>query len=178
MDICKLFLVKLLDGLNFEGNKGVEVLTEFPPGETLPAITMSRFGGEYKETIGQDSYTPLAADHPHYNKDKPNEVCNQERLWNHGFKSSILLHIWSHSNDERDKIVRKVLELLSWNRHGDLKDKGSVHLRNMGGVTDIDQFELHPVLYHSTISLDFIYYLIYREKVNPFLSMEKNEKIE
>jgi hypothetical protein len=177
MDICKLFLVRLLDGLSLEDNRKVEVLTEFPPGETLPAITMSRFGGEYKETIGKDSYTPLPANHSYYDKDKSDELCNQERLWFSSFKTSILLHIWTHSNDERDKIIIKVWNLLLWNRHGALKDRGSVNLRNINGVTDLDQFELHPVLYHSTISLDFIYYLVHREKVNPLLSVEIKEKI-
>lgn len=174
MDLCKLFLVKLLEDLKLDG-KNVEILTDFPPGKILPSITMSRMGGEYKETRAHNLHTTLDKDNPYFNQVKPDEDYNTGLLWVSSFKANFLLHVWSHSNDERDLIMRRIMELLLWTRHGD-SELGSVYLKNIGSVTDLDQFELYPVLYHSTVSLEFLYDFIHVKKVNPLLKIEKNEK--
>ena len=171
----KYLLVHILGDLTVKG-KPVDVLTEFPPGKHLPAITMNSSGGQgHIETLVHKKMNPLPLDHPWYDPQAPETIYNTAYVYVNVFRGKMLLHVWSESNEERDILVETVTAKLLKNRNNYFRDDLHVQLLNMGSTTDLDQFDSFPPLYHTTMELDFIYYVIHSEEVIPLCDITQEE---
>jgi hypothetical protein len=154
------------------GDRLVEVLTEFPPGNALPCVTMSVSGGKgHLETHIHPKYAQLK----HENSD-PDKMYDCGFMEVSTFEESMLLHVWSETNAQRDNITQKVLYRLvkAWN--GPSEEDDSVQIRNIGATTDLDQYGTYPPLYHTTLPLTLIYNVYNLEEAYPFLKYKKREE--
>jgi hypothetical protein len=163
----KYLLVHILGDLTVTGTP-VDVLTEFPPGKRLPAITMNSIGGQgHIETLVHKKMNYLPLDHPWHDPQAPETLYHIEDVYVDVFKGRMLLHVWSESNEERDMLVDEVVAKILKNKNNHFRDDLHVQLINIGSTTDLDQFDSFPPLYHTTMELDFIYYMIHSVEVTP-----------
>ena len=169
----KYLLVQILEDLTVMGNP-VDILTEFPPGEHLPAVTMNTNGGRgHLETIVYKNMNTLPCYHPYFDLQAPETLYNTEELIKHVFEAKLLLHIWFESNEERDILVEKILHKILKDKNKVLNRNLFVQIRDIGAVSDIDQFDSFPPLFHTTIEVDFIYIIMESQEVIPLCKITK-----
>jgi hypothetical protein len=231
VDYGRYLFLKLLDGHVTLNSSPVEVLTEFPPNDPLPCITMSSGAGLGETgTYIQDFQNPLPSDNPFYDPENPNELYNTQRRYMDTSEENMMLHVWADTQEDRDNIVRQVRQYIrnarlnqypycanfnqttqkcsTTNNECDAittsnaySVQGNCPYPNITDPTDstyrnptnyftitgvrtwtiklhqaenIDQLDILPPVFHSTISIDYTIDEYTTVDVNPFIELTEN----
>lgn len=169
----KYHLIHVLGDLTVM-DRSVDVLTEFPPGEHLPAVTMNSNGGRgHIETLVYKNMNPLPLNHPYFNPQASETLYVTEEVIKYVFEGKLLLHVWAESNEERDILVEKIIDKILKDKNKNFESDLRVQIRNIGATNDIDQFDSFPPLFHTTMEIDYIHETIQSVAVYPLCKIEK-----
>jgi hypothetical protein len=176
----KYLLLQLLKDKIINQNKIVPVILEFAPDKKLPAITMSSNGGTgILETYVYKKLEKLPPNHPYYNPKHPDELYTLSNINVNTQQQRLILHIWANTNEERDLINEQILKTLENSKKTKIKLFNELNIPTIGfqigTASDIDQQDLVPPLYHSTIPIQYTINKIYTEPMTPFCEYHKKQ---